>query len=332
MKTKTFILVAVAVFAALLGGFTYVALSGGEEERRAGALTTRSYAAGNYMLEIAGKNVGALKSVSGCGVTAELVGTSGSSKFQTKQAANVRYGPCEITFGHSMDAPLFAWINDTLKGNAGPKNVAIVAVDVNQKATTRLELTGAVIRSFALPKLEGGSKDPVEFQVSIEPQAIQKSAGGGAPVPSLPAKAKNLLASNYRLDAPGLANDLKKVPSVESWSFELGQPAAAGGVPKQLGGNLVLGNLSLAVSEPGTEFDAWLDSLMKGNPSEKNVTLELLDPSLKDALMSVSFSGVGLLSGQLLPAADTGSNAVGSREFTMYVQGASINFNASPAA
>jgi phage tail-like protein len=332
MKTKSFILVAVAVFAALLGGFMYVALSGGGDERRAGALAAQSYATGNYLLEIGGKNVGALKSVSGCGVTAELVGAVGSSKIQTKQAANVRYGPCEITFGHSMDSPFFAWINDTLKGNAGPKNVAIVAVDANQKATTRLELTGAVIRSFALPKLEAGSKDPVEFTVTIDPQTIQKSAGGGAAVPSISPKAKSLLASNYRLDAPGLTSDLKKVPSVESWSFEVSQPAGTQGVARQLGGNLVLGNLSLAVSEPGSEFDAWLDSLTKGNPSEKNVTLELLDPTLKDALMSVSFSGVGLLSGQLLPAADTGSKAVGSREFTMYVQGASINFNASPAA
>lgn len=40
MKTKTFVLVAVAVFAALVGGVMYVALSGGGEDRRVGALST----------------------------------------------------------------------------------------------------------------------------------------------------------------------------------------------------------------------------------------------------------------------------------------------------
>lgn len=324
MKTKSFVLVAVAVFAAIVGGVVYVAVSGGGDERRLGA-AVRSFAAGNFAIEIAGTNAGFLKSVSGCGVNANVVSTQTGKFADGKQAGQLKYGPCQITFGSGMGAPLYSWITDSLAGKTAPKNVSIVVTDATGKATTRLDLANTYLTRFTVPSLDVASKDPLYFEATLTPGSIRKVAAS-ASVAKIAPKAKVLSAAFFRFNGPGLTTDATKLNKIESWSFEVG-PATATGVEVKAGPLAELGDLTVTVAEPAAEFEGWLGALMKGSPTEKDLTVELLDATLKEVLIEFSFNGTGLAAGELLGGGVTGAEAIARREFSMYVQGAAIKFN-----
>lgn len=303
MKTKSFILVSVAVFAALVGGFLYVALSGGGDERRLGAALPTT--AGNrYALEIGGVNVGFLKSFSGCGVSADVnIGEKG-----VKHAGAANYVPCKIRFGSGMGAPLYSWITDVLAGKAASKDVSIIQTDSTLKSIAQLNLINAALTRFTVPDLDAANSDVLYFEATLVPAAVQKAKAPGTVSGGVTPTSKVIGGANFRFVGPGG----QAVAKIESWSFDV------------KGGAAELGNLTLDVGEPATEFDTWLDELMKGSPTQKDLSIEILDATLKEVLIGFNFSGVGLAAGDLMAA---GSEAVSRRQFTIYVNGASIKFN-----
>ncbi len=319
MNTKTIVLVAVAVLAVLVGGLAYVTLSGDDDERRAGALTTRSYSAGHFVLEVNGASAGFLKSVSGCGIHAETASLGPDSP----KTSSVRYEPCTLQFGGGMGQPLYTWIIDALSGKNAVRNAAIVVTDLNYKAQTRLDLTSAVLTRFALPALDAASVETALFEVTLTPETIRKTAGSGATVGTLGTKTPKLLVSNFSVDGP----DKSKVTKVASWAFEV--PVAAEGLERSLSaGAAKLDKLTLTVNEPTTEFDPWVDQLMKGSPTQKNITLSLLDATRTQMLMEVNFSGTVLTEADLLGTKETTAETTAKRDFSMQPGGATIKFSA----
>jgi phage tail-like protein len=332
MKTKTIVLSAVVVLALLAGGIAFVALGGGDDdERRTGAIAaTRSYSAGNFFLEINGTNVGALKSIDGCGVEFETVAAvSGTDKAQTKHVGQPKYGPCQIRFGSGLGPAAYQWIMDALAGKNAVRDAAIVIADVNLKAQSRLALDDAILTKFTLPALDPGSKDPAYFELTLTPEQITKSPGGGSSVGSTASKsAKQMLLGNFRVTSPALPN--LKASKVESWSFESPVAREATGserLPTVLSGPAQLGDVSLLASEPVQGLDDWVSDQVKGTAKETTLLVELLDPTLKSSLLELSFTGVGLTQADLIAGAESATDTVQKRGFSMFVQGASIKFS-----
>ncbi len=325
MKPKTLVLVAVAVAVVLVGGLAYVAFGGGDDDRRAGALATSSYAVGNYALTIDGVNAGMLKSFSGCGVTANAVSaTVGDLRLDTSTGP-VKYEGCHIRFGLGMAPVVYTWIKDSLAGKGAPKAVSIVGYDATNQATAQLNLTNARLTSFTVPQLDATNSAAVFFEATLSPESVRKvKASGGAA--SASKTVKTMLGANYRLTIPDVEGH--RASRIGPWSFEIPVPDDAGvtGTTKALV-PAKLDDLSVLASDPAPGLDAWLDLLMKGTPTEKPVTIELLDATLKVQLFELRFAAAGLTQGDLLGASTASTDTVPRRQFSMYVEGPALTFS-----
>ena len=322
---KLIVLIAVAALVAIAAGAAYVVLGGDDDARRAGALS-RSYTSGTIGLEIDGASVGVVKSVSGCDVTAPVVAVSSTETGADKSSGAPKYTPCTLRFSSGLRPALYQWISDSLAGKSAPKNMSIVVFDANYKAVSRLDLGGALITRFVLPGLAAASTDPVMFELTVSSDTVRRASPSGAA--STSTKAKQLLAGYFKLSAPGLETDLKKVTAVDSWSFDI-PPAPVGEQRISTTGRPEIGDLSVTISGASPEFDLWLDGLLKGNPTEKPMTLTLLDSTNTIPLVDVSFTATGLIGADLLGTSESSSPA--KRTFTMYGEGASIKFNTGVA-
>ena len=319
-------LVAGAALAAVAAGAAYVVLGGDDEDtRRAGALT-RSYTSGIIGVEIDGVGVGVVKSVSGCDVTAPVVLASTGDGTLDKRSGEPKYTPCTLQFGSGLRAPMYQWISDSLAGKGVPRNVSIVVFDANYKPLRRLDLAGALISRFVIPGLASATTDPVIFELTLSTETVTRANPSGTALTT--SKAKQLLTGYFRVTAPGLETDLKKVTAVDSWSFDI--PVAQTGEFKTAAtGRPAIGDLSVTISGLTPEFDAWLDALVKGAPTEKPMTLSLTDPATTMPLVDVSFTATGLIGADLLGSSESSANA--KRTFSMYGEGATIKFNAGVA-
>jgi phage tail-like protein len=327
MKTKTIVLSAVVVLALLAGGVAYVALSGDDDGlRRTGAIsTTRTYTGGNYFLELNGTSVGALRSIEGCGVEAEVIQAAGAEKMQGQP----RYGPCELRFGGGMGASLYQWIADSFAGKNAPKNAAIVVTDLNYKAVTRLELTDTLLTKFTIPTLDAASTETLAFEVTLEPQQIRKLKGNGATV-TQSKTLKQLLLKNFRVTSPGLGSSVSKASKVESWSFTLPVSDDTLGTDRlatKTVGTAKLDDVTITAAEPLAEVDALIDGLAAGTPKPTTLRIELLDATLKETLVDLNFTGAGLQAAELLSEGTGGETSIAKRAFSMFVSAATLKFN-----
>jgi phage tail-like protein len=325
MKTMRLVLIAgVALVVLVAAGAAYVVLDE-DDTRRTAALTTRSYTAGIVGLEVDGVHAGFIKSVAGCDVAAPVVMVAEAEGTSDKQSGAPKYTPCTIRFGSGMRLAFYEWISQTLAGAASPKDVSIIVYDYNYKALSRLDLAGATIMSFVVPRLSAASTEPVVFEVTLAASSVRRASPSGT-ASTTGTKAKQLLAGNFRLTAPGLESDLKRASVVESWSFEV-LPAPEGETRLPTSGLPKFNDLAVTINAPGgIEFDAWLGALLKGNPAEKAVSLALYDPATLQNLVELSFPGAGLVGADLLGSAES-TDSVAKRSFSMYVEGAQLKVN-----
>ena len=322
MKTKTLFLVAVAVFATLVGGFLYVALGGSGDERRLGALSP-SYSAGKFALEVNGVMAGWLKDVAGCGVeapTREIQTTVGYDK----QPGATAYGTCQMRFGMSMTPAFYKWVGDAIRGAGTSRNVSIVQTDFNYKEIGRLELTNALISRFTLPAL-GGPAEALYFEVALAPLTIRSLKGSGAAVSSSLVQQKIAQTSYFRATIGDLPS--AKVAPIDAWSVNIPVPERSGELMKVAAPRAMAGDLSLAVSEADADaWQGWVEtSLIQGNPSEKSATIEILNATLDQVFAKFSLTGVGLQAADLFGKSPT-SDGAKKRAYTLYVESATASF------
>jgi hypothetical protein len=309
MRTRTFILLAVAVFAVLVGGFLYVAL-GDSDERRVGAL--RTYSSGNIAMSINGTHAGYLKSMS-CGVIgaeAQRVEQE-STGTDPKQLGNATPEPCEIAFGLPEKGPLPTWIVDAVAGKNAPHNVALVSYSYDFKEVSRLELSGALLTEFSLPPFDAASKDQVTMTITLKPEAISYVKGSGA---TAPPKTATKAASAFRFNLAG--SPVTKVSKVSAWSFQWNAAAQRS----------YLGDftITVAANDPRiTDLDKMLQNFVvageNGPGAETTGSIEILDSTLVNVLATVEFTGVGMKEGSYSGFVD--ADSIAKREYSFYVEG-----------
>lgn len=196
-------------------------------------------------------------------------------------------------------------------GQQGPLDGRVIGTEFDYKHGYQRSLKQARLTEVAFPALDGSSKDPGYLDLRLAPASTELAPlPGNYAGPKVGAKQKSWLLSNFRLDIPGLATT--RVSRIEPFKLSL----------KTSGGTSYLGGTRLTVTFRATDAATWLDwqdGLLKGQPAERTLELVLLSPDLKQPLLTLKGSGVGLLS-LAAPAYVANSEKAGRARAELYVE------------
>lgn len=290
----------------LAGGMVLLSIPGFRTVAQ--AATQRTYASGYSALELDGQFVDFLKSADGGFPKGDVVTLpqGPSSLFPSKHLASIKYQDIAIQCDPVMPKPLFDWISAALNKSYVRKNGAIITADYDYKERSRLQFNNALITEIGLPACDAASKDAGFLTVKFAPEFSSPSAGkGGNVIGALGSKQqKGWRAANFRLRIQGLEDACKYVSKIEALVIkqtvaqnQIGEMRDYQKEPAKIEfPNLVL---SLSESQAGP-FYAWFeDFVVKGNNGqdrERPGILELLSPDLKEVLLTVNFSNLGIFS------------------------------------
>jgi hypothetical protein len=295
------------------------------------------YSGGNMVLELNGKVIGAVRSLTGGAAYAEVTtdlrdaelreaerqgkkrieqGGQGSAPPVQKRIGPVRYEPMTIEIGLDADSMLWdmlrTWADPTKQPNE--LSGAIVFADFNMQVMKRLDFTGAVLTGIALPALDAREgKSPFTLTLTLQPRQTKMARSGGRLPALATGKNRQALCSNFRLNIEGL--DLMRITRIEGLTL----------VRKRAGGSVECSDLVFTIPENGsTSVENWFqDSVLNGSGKEQNARLEILSPDFKTVLVTINLRGVGIL--RLgIGATASGAEAIRTLEARAFVEGATI--------
>ena len=259
-----------------------------------------------FALELEGKVVGLLASAAGGDAVGEVVvEPAGPDGIQRKHLGAVRYTDIVLACGIAMEEPFWTRLADTVAGKSSPLDGALRILDFDGKERERATFTNALITEIGFPKLDGASRDAFQLTVRITPEHVQRERGSGASMrPST--RGKQALVSNFSVSLDGL--DLSRVAHVGPLTIR----------PQEIP------NLELSLAEAGSEslVDWHRKLVIDGNNSdadEKAGSIALLDPALRDTLLQVDLTGVGIYSLERTTAAG-GTDAISRLTARMYCE------------
>jgi len=230
-------------------------------------------------------------------------------------AAGPRAPEFEVTLQLSGDQFIWQWINEALSGRPTLRDGFLDYVGSGNRTTDRVSFFKAMPTRVSLDKLSGASKDAPTATIVFSAQASRLDKGGQVIPP--PPRPVPVIASNFRMDIPGL--DLRDVVEVSWPEISVSQGATRLGPLK----------LTTALRGPAGAHPLvqWLSEGLKGAPSARSGKIALLDPSLRTELLTCSLAGVRPLSVSM-PAADSGQMQrleaellVGSMQFAWHIDG-----------
>ncbi|MDP1770401.1 MAG: twin-arginine translocation signal domain-containing protein [Nitrospirota bacterium] len=289
----------------LAGGMALLSIPGFRTMAQA-VVDARAYSSGNVALELDGQFVDFLKSADGGFAKGEVVTTpiGSTSPFPLKHLASIKYQDIVIQCDPVMPKPFFDWIAAELNGSHVRKNGAIITADFNRVERSRLQFNHALITEIGLPACDAASKDAGLLTVKFAPEFTTPLAGkGGNVVGAVASKQqKPWIQNNFRLRIQGLEDACKSASKIEALVFKQiivqDQVGATRDYQKEPA-KMEFPNLVLFLSESQAgPFYAWFeDFVVKGNNGqdrERPGVLELLAPDLKEVLLTVNFSNLGI--------------------------------------
>ncbi|HEX6868830.1 MAG TPA: hypothetical protein VF119_08480 [Candidatus Limnocylindrales bacterium] len=284
--------------------------------------TPNHYTTGRFALEIDGTAVGFVSAMRGGEAFAQAISTPTSSGVIDKRPGGVQYAPIVLEVDTFLGAAFYDRIASFLGGSPKPMSGLIRILDADLAERSRLEWTDGLITEVAFPAADGGSKDPAQLRVTIQPGSTRRGAGSGKTVPGgISTKRKRWLASNFRFSIVGLENATKRVARVES--LVLRRPATE--APRALvAGPLEVPDVVFTVAaSDGTTFYDWFDDfIVKGNDSadnERSGSLVFLDATLKEPLIGLAMQGLGILRVSA-ERAEPGSDAIALVRVELYCE------------
>lgn len=261
-----------------------------------GTTAKRPLSTTNLSLTVAGVAPFALRAAEGgdTRLVQSGVATTGTSR---QVVLETKVEPLDLTvaLGTATGSKESAdWLKQQVSG--GPASGqgfsgSVVASSADGQPMMELSFTDAITTSFALDTLDAASKDAANVHVVVQPAASSwnlKPTGGKQGTPS--PKQKAALASNFRVTLPGMPT--ARVVKVEGVGAER-SVAAVGPGRAQSTGEWSAHAVTLTISATDMEpYVTWLNEAIAGQSAAtagKALTIELLDPTMKDAL--ITFTG-----------------------------------------
>ena len=93
----------------------------------------------------------------------------GPERFPKKHIGTVKYEEFTLGIDLGSSSDVYTWISDSWKGQAKPREGAIVETDARLDAKARREFHGALITETTIPVLDAASKAPAELTLRIAP-------------------------------------------------------------------------------------------------------------------------------------------------------------------
>ena len=255
-----------------------------------GQTQAHAQAAGPHLLELKDVHCGVLKSVKGGDVYAEVIeDKQAKAPYTPKRLGQNVQSPFVLEAGLDMSHELHDWIKNTWVQGQNPRwDGAIVT------GNDRVEFHNAILSEVTLPALDAGSKEPGYLKLTVVPTFTQRSRETGKIDGSSGARQKKFVASNFRLEIPGL--DCSHVVKVDALTVKQQYVRGSNGVD---GGLIEFPNLrvELAAGTRKKWDDFFEEFVVKRNCTEhdeKTGTLRLLSPNLQDALATITFHNLGI--------------------------------------
>ena len=287
---------------------------------------------GQSLLELDGAQTGALKSVDGGEIVAEVVVEPiGQEPFAKKHLGGVRYEELVLGLDLGTAGSVFTWIAESWNGQAKPRDGAVVETDAKLAPQARREFRHALITETTIPTLDAASKAPAQLTVKLVPEEITRKKGGGAAGQKVGAKQKQWLASNFRLELDGL--ETKTVSKIDA--FTVKQTVAADGVgdvriSRREPGKLEFPNLRVTFGQASLQtWSDWFDDfVVKGDNAddkEKSGAIVFLDATLKQELGRIELKNVGIFALRRQPSTEQVARVTAE----LYVESMELKWNAS---
>lgn len=269
------------------------------------ALRKGSLAGGNAALELEGQFAGFLATVEGGNAFADIITeAAGPDLIQRKRPGPVRFEDILMDVQiDSVEKPLTNWLTETLTKNAGPRNGAIVQMDLNSNIVRRLDFTGALITEITLPDADAkDGKESATMTLRLMPQSTRLAGGKGKLTAPLGARTKRILSSNFRFNVQGLEKACARIASVEPIVVKRAGGGQQTGQDKfrQPPAGLTLDCSKVSITLPEVDaglFYAWFDeTVLKGKTGGERAGLfEWLDQTMKNVVASAQLGGLGIV-------------------------------------
>jgi hypothetical protein len=295
--------------------------------------TARSYFAGSYGLLLDGVFAGFLTGFSGGNVVGDVIKVQpvGADRVQRKRVGPPHAEPITVECGLSMAKPFYEWIKSSIEPGSRPlaKNGAIVEFDGTFKEMGRRNFSNAAVTEVEFPSCDGSSKDPARLTVTFQPQTVALAPGSGATAPRQVAPAR-LLRSNFKLRIQGLEEALTRTTAIEAFDIKL-TGGASDLLHREPARTVIdLPNLSITVGDSLIgQIYAWhQEFVLKGGGKPRLGVLDYLSPDLKSVLMSVNFSGLGIIKVAPEPLTAGAAPAIRRSRVEMYCEAVTVDFKA----
>jgi len=275
---------------------------------RAGTVQ-RSYAAGKYALEL-GKEASYVKSIEGGNMRGEVV----TDPSGDKHIGRVAVEPIRAQIDND-DFTQFIQQALADPGKSQAVDGAIVALDYDGKFISRRDFSHAMLTEVSFPEFNAASKDVAAMTIALVPESASDFKGGGVPTgikDSAKTQQKKWMPANFRMKLGQMPTD--RVTRIEA--IKLTRPSGTN--EDALGekrdyqkapagtGNWQVPNIVFYVNAvDALPYWKWAeDSLNKGNGgNEQTLTIDALDQARKEVLLTLTCSGVGLVSARMEPVA-----------------------------
>ncbi len=295
---------------ALTAVFTVAALATGDA---GAALTTRSFVAGSFVLDVDGKSQVFVSGIDGGAMVMEAQTEPGAhGAFVKKRPSPPKFDPLELQISPAnLSSPLVTWLMGS--GASGPTpaaNASIAVLDGTFKETSRRAFRNLRVSEVTFPELDAASKDAGNISVEAIAEGVTEAKGSGATSTIPTTKNLRWTSSAFTVTVPGV--DASRVSKVSPITVKF--PAAGKGD---------VSTFTVTLSEASAEsWKKWhADTMAKGASAsdglEKTVTIDYLPPTLKGSVLKLTLEGVGILS--VLPA-DSGADTVRRVKAELYAE------------
>ncbi|MDQ6886169.1 MAG: phage tail protein [Gemmatimonadota bacterium] len=292
----------------------------------------RAYSTGRFALEIDGKMAGFVSEFTGGSPTSTVVTEKlGPDMITRKHIAGVKYEP--IVFDGAIDLAETA-LQMLLDNKIRRVNGAVITADYSLKEVDRLNFFQALVTAVTIPELNGSIKDACHFDIELQAEYTRTAKPDGGTLKSDAGKTAvtKCLPSNFRVTIDNLPTT--RVAKIDAFTLRRTIVENAVGEMRDYQkqpARLEFPNLKLTIGEVDIkDWAAWADDfIVKGNngqDKEKTLTLEILSPNLKDVLLTLTASGVGIVAVRPVPSA-AGSENIRRSEVELYVE----NWTLGPA-